>query len=339
MSSLLQNKSLPELMQRGIAMVSEIKSLDSDMQMLVYDNYNQFISATDTIRKMKTRVEEMETQMGQLETNMGTISAASDSVNSSLSDRRSQLEGLNNVKRNLTKLQFLMDLPAQLQASVSAGEYEKAVENHRRAQRILRAVGHVASFHGIREEAAQIMRKLSETLNARLQEPELSAEELGTTTRLLLLLDGNEDQLLKVAAAPAPAPPPPPCTLPLYLRAIPWASARSEGTMRTLTGAPEPVVPSDRAQTQRPRRKSARRLRPDPLPRSRDPAALSLPTASQRPRASCIACRRRAHPPPLHWPGPSAAARPLSPHPGRRPPRRCVGRTTWRVGAARCRST
>ena len=34
-SHLLQYKSLPELMQRGIAMVSEIKSLDSDMQMLV----------------------------------------------------------------------------------------------------------------------------------------------------------------------------------------------------------------------------------------------------------------------------------------------------------------
>lgn len=38
-------------------MVSEIKSLDSDMQMLVYENYNKFISATDTIRKMKNRVE------------------------------------------------------------------------------------------------------------------------------------------------------------------------------------------------------------------------------------------------------------------------------------------
>jgi len=56
-SNLLQYKSLPELMQRGIAMVSEIKSLDSDMQMLVYENYNKFISATDTIRQMKNRVE------------------------------------------------------------------------------------------------------------------------------------------------------------------------------------------------------------------------------------------------------------------------------------------
>ena len=56
-SNMLQYKSLEELVQRGNAMVSEIKSLDSDMQMLVYENYNKFISATDTIRKMKFRVE------------------------------------------------------------------------------------------------------------------------------------------------------------------------------------------------------------------------------------------------------------------------------------------
>lgn len=56
-ANLLQNKSLEELVQRGNAMVSEIKNLDSDMQMLVYENYNKFIAATDTIRQMKHRVE------------------------------------------------------------------------------------------------------------------------------------------------------------------------------------------------------------------------------------------------------------------------------------------
>ena len=62
------------------------------------------------------RVEEMELSMGTLEGAMENISSASDSVNSSLSDRRSQLEGLNGVKSNLTKLRLLMDLPARLQA-------------------------------------------------------------------------------------------------------------------------------------------------------------------------------------------------------------------------------
>ena len=181
-SNLLQYKSLPELMQRGIAMVSEIKSLDSDMQMLVYENYNKFISATDTIRQMKNRVEApgplpcparppmhacsnprvgppavrrrwsrrwnssrptwapsprwVATRTGHAlargrgpqrsrqgsgpERPRGPGVQASDSVNSSLSDRRGQLEGLNGVKKNLTKLQFLMDLPARLQAPASA---------------------------------------------------------------------------------------------------------------------------------------------------------------------------------------------------------------------------
>ena len=103
--TLLQYKSLEELVQRGNAMVSEIKSLDSDMQMLVYENYNKFISATDTIRKMKQRVEDMESQMVELESSMGQISTASESVDSSLSARRGQLEKLNGAKKNLSKLQ------------------------------------------------------------------------------------------------------------------------------------------------------------------------------------------------------------------------------------------
>ena len=59
-AALLRDQPLPELLRRDDKMVQEIKSLDSDMQMLVYENYNKFISATDTIRQMKQRVEEME---------------------------------------------------------------------------------------------------------------------------------------------------------------------------------------------------------------------------------------------------------------------------------------
>ena len=44
-------------------MVHEIRSLDSDMQMLVYENYNKFISATETIKRMKNNVESMETDI------------------------------------------------------------------------------------------------------------------------------------------------------------------------------------------------------------------------------------------------------------------------------------
>ena len=113
-------------------------------------------------------------------------------MNSSLSERRAQLEGLNGVKSNLAKLQLLMDLPPRLQACVEAKQYEEAVRHYRRAQRLLKAVGHVASFDSIRTEAAAIMQRLTQTLKAKLDDPALPLSELGSTTRLLLLLEGHE---------------------------------------------------------------------------------------------------------------------------------------------------
>ena len=47
---------LPQLVAKEKKYAHEIKSLDSEMQTLVYENYNKFISATDTIRKMKSQV-------------------------------------------------------------------------------------------------------------------------------------------------------------------------------------------------------------------------------------------------------------------------------------------
>ena len=69
----LKAKTLPELVQRSNELSTEIKELDSDMQMLVYENYNKFISATETIQDMKTKVDGMEGEMGRLSTAVSEI--------------------------------------------------------------------------------------------------------------------------------------------------------------------------------------------------------------------------------------------------------------------------
>ena len=71
-SQLLRTTRLDNLLMKHIEMSSEIKSLNSDMQMLVYENYNKFISATDTIRSMKSNVDGMDSNMHQLQTIIGT---------------------------------------------------------------------------------------------------------------------------------------------------------------------------------------------------------------------------------------------------------------------------
>lgn len=71
---MIQTYSVDRLMAEHKGMAKEIKNLDSDMQQLVYENYNKFIAATDTIRSMKSNVDSMETDINQLRSNMGKLS-------------------------------------------------------------------------------------------------------------------------------------------------------------------------------------------------------------------------------------------------------------------------
>lgn len=70
-AQMTKSYTVERLLAEHRGMAREIKNLDSDMQQLVYENYNKFIAATDTIRAMKTNVDGMESGMDQLKTNMG----------------------------------------------------------------------------------------------------------------------------------------------------------------------------------------------------------------------------------------------------------------------------
>ena len=72
LSQLLRSTRLDGLLSKHVEMSTEIKFLDSDMQMLVYENYNKFISATDTIRSMKSNVDGMDSNMSELKSVIGT---------------------------------------------------------------------------------------------------------------------------------------------------------------------------------------------------------------------------------------------------------------------------
>lgn len=86
-----------------VVQVREVKKLDSDMQMLVYENYNKFISATDTIRKMAQNVEGMETEMTDLKSSMDCIADSSATVNASLEGKREKTRDRGGVERRTGK--------------------------------------------------------------------------------------------------------------------------------------------------------------------------------------------------------------------------------------------
>jgi len=194
-NGILQEKSLPDLIVRNNDLVAEIKMLDNDMQMLVYENYNKFISATDTIRKMKTNVQAMEDEMGKLSSNVEEISRQSDAINENLSAHRVKIEQLNGVRKLLKKLQFLFELPARLHRAMKLEAYGQAVKYYASTNNVLKQYSYLASFKPIYEEAEQIAQLLREKLKAKMNLETTPFPDVCECVRLLLDLKESDESL------------------------------------------------------------------------------------------------------------------------------------------------
>ncbi|CAO3690186.1 unnamed protein product [Rhizopus microsporus] len=193
-ANLLKEKTLRELMEADNSLVAEIREIDGDMKTLVYENYNKFISATDTIRKMRSNVESMESEMSKLKENITTISNQSKRINETLSPNRTKIQQLSTAHNSLKRLQFLFDLPSRLQHYLNRGKYLQAIQYYAKAKRLL---NNTAAFKGIEEECNVIMEKVKQDIWSQLQEREASLETVAENTRLLVLLGENKSRLCR----------------------------------------------------------------------------------------------------------------------------------------------
>ncbi|CAG2186821.1 ANG2 [Mytilus edulis] len=182
-------------MDEETKMVTQIRALDSDMQTLVYENYNKFISATDTIRKMKNDFKKMEDEMDHLASNMATITEFSGTISNTLQDRRQHITKLSGVHALLKKLQFLFELPARLNKCIEMKAYSAAVRYYTKAKRILHQYQHMASFQGINEDCNKIIHQLCDHLREQFKDKESSAKDLAQCVDLLLQLNEPAEKL------------------------------------------------------------------------------------------------------------------------------------------------
>ncbi|XP_055955963.1 vacuolar protein sorting-associated protein 51 homolog [Patella vulgata] len=195
LSKLIHEKPLTELMDKENDMVRQIKALDSDMQTLVYENYNKFISATDTIRKMKNDFKKMEDEMDHLATNMAAITEFSGNISSTLQDRRQQITKLAGVHSLLKKLQFLFELPSRLKKCLDMKAYSQAVRYYTKAKRVLHQYQHMPSFQGINTDCNMIIEQLRQQLRQQFKDKESSPKQLAECVDLLLELNEPPETL------------------------------------------------------------------------------------------------------------------------------------------------
>lgn len=115
----------------------QVRTLDSTMQTLVYENYSKFISATDAIRSIGVSVNAKEEGMQSLSRGMKVIDEQTRQVEDELGSLRDAVAEKVRVKRLLTRLDSLLKLPETLQQDIANGNYRKATKSYLSAHSIL----------------------------------------------------------------------------------------------------------------------------------------------------------------------------------------------------------
>jgi hypothetical protein len=164
----LSTKPLKDVITREKQINKEIKELDTQLQRLVYENYNKFITATDTIKKMKSHVESMEEEMSDLMKKMDKITDCSNTISGNLSNKRERIDKLSGVSRMLKKMQFLLDLPKTLKTCLDMKTYAGAVRNYNTANKILNQYRDLASFQSIHKDSEIVITELKTILYNRI---------------------------------------------------------------------------------------------------------------------------------------------------------------------------
>nr|KYP47571.1 Protein fat-free isogeny [Cajanus cajan] len=167
MNIMARKSNLEGLLQRHVEMVAEIKNLDTDLQMLVYENYNKFICATDTIKRMKSNILGMEENMEHLLEKIMSVQSRSDSVNTSLCENREHIEKMHRTCNLLRKIQFIYDLPDRLGKCIKSEAYADAVRFYIGAMPIFKAYGD-SSFQDCKRASEEAIAIIVKNLQGKL---------------------------------------------------------------------------------------------------------------------------------------------------------------------------
>ena len=196
-AQLLKECDISKLMENEQSLYKNIQSLDSEMQTLVYENYNKFINATDTIKKMGTNFDLMEDELTLLGEKMRRITDSSEEIAKNLKTKRHDLTRLANKHTVLQKLQFLFDLNPKMVSAISRKEFTEAVRYYLSAKKALDRYESFPSIRTIKDECHATLRQLKTILNEQLKQFELNQQaQISEYIELLLQIGEPPENLV-----------------------------------------------------------------------------------------------------------------------------------------------
>ena len=127
--------------QTSNEMSNEIKNLDAELQMLVYENYSKFIRATETVNGMAHTIRTvlLPKDMAALQTSLETISDCVDRrLDTLLTAGNERIAVLLGRQKKLESVKLLLSVPTVLRDALARKDFGTAAEVYlRQSQKIL----------------------------------------------------------------------------------------------------------------------------------------------------------------------------------------------------------
>ncbi|KAL7469690.1 hypothetical protein ACHAXS_011234, partial [Conticribra weissflogii] len=166
----IAHSSIHTLLETNERLALDIRTLDSTMQTLVYENYSKFIDATDAIRSIGTNVTTAGNDgLDRLKLAVDRIKESSSRSERLLKESREAVAEKLRIQRLLVRLDALLCLPNTLRGLIEKGKFRTAVQSHGSATQILgRHSKGFESLRSIESECAVILHEMSADLKRRL---------------------------------------------------------------------------------------------------------------------------------------------------------------------------
>uniref|UniRef100_A0A2P2I0W7 Vacuolar protein sorting-associated protein 51 homolog n=3 Tax=Hirondellea gigas TaxID=1518452 RepID=A0A2P2I0W7_9CRUS len=190
---LIKECSLKQLLEEEVTLSSTAHRLDSDCQTLVYEHYDKFLHATDLVQKLKEGSSDMEDQLQQLQENMALITESSSAITSGLKERREELSKLLSAHNTLHKLEFLFQLPRNIDRCIAEGDMQQGVACYLNTCSVLQRYRHLSSLAAVQADCHKALDRLKLALHSTITQG--NSRELASSVELLLELGEPKQSL------------------------------------------------------------------------------------------------------------------------------------------------
>ena len=199
-------KQMDELIKMDNQVNSEIRSLDGELQTLVYENYNKFISATDIVKSIKNNMNELDVELDSLKESISKINTSYENIDDKLKYKWKEIRRLDTLQTDLNRLKDLRELPDTFKEAISQYEnnsdsieiLEDPIKQYIDFKDVLENFKDSSFMSNLYEEISNNVAKVKNYLRRDIEREERDSNEFFKMAKYLIQLGVDKDDIRAV---------------------------------------------------------------------------------------------------------------------------------------------